>query len=115
MPAAALTPRPRPGGDRLRAGEREPRRSRAERKPRRARVERLCDRRTLLVSKLERALDHLERASTPAGRVANEFITGVAGLSAASLVARHADLEMAARIFVNVTDRFERAGDWRQQ
>jgi predicted ATPase/DNA-binding SARP family transcriptional activator len=64
---------------------------------------------------LERALDHLERASEIAGRVANEFIAGVAGLSAASLVARHGDLAAAARTFVGVIDRFEHAGNWRQQ
>jgi predicted ATPase/DNA-binding SARP family transcriptional activator len=70
---------------------------------------------TLLVSEPEQALDHLERASTTAGRVANEFIAGVAGLSAVSLVARHGDLAQATRTFVNVIDRFERAGTWRQQ
>ena len=69
----------------------------------------------LLASEPERALDHLERASTTAGRVANEFIAGVAGLSAASLVARHGDMAEAARTFVDVIDRFEQAGNWRQQ
>jgi predicted ATPase/DNA-binding SARP family transcriptional activator len=70
---------------------------------------------TLLASQPERALDHLERASTTAGGVANEFIAGVAGLSAASLVARHGDVADAARAFVGVIDRFEQAGNWRQQ
>ena len=69
----------------------------------------------LLASEPERALGHLQRAGTTAGRVANEFIAGVAGLSAASLAARHGDLATAARTFVDVIDRFERAGNWRQQ
>ncbi len=69
----------------------------------------------LLALEPERALDHLQRASTTAGPVGNEFIAGVAGLSAASLVARHGDLAEAARTFVEVIDRFEQAGNWRQQ
>lgn len=69
----------------------------------------------LLAEEPERALDHLERASNTAGRVANEFIAGVAGLSVVSLVARHGDVAKAARTFVDVIDRFEQAGNWRQQ
>jgi predicted ATPase/DNA-binding SARP family transcriptional activator len=69
----------------------------------------------LLASDPERALDHLQRASRAAGRVSNEFIAGVAGLSTASLVARHGDVADAARTFVDVIDRFEQAGNWRQQ
>lgn len=69
----------------------------------------------LLASEPERALDHLERASKTAGRVSNEFVAGVAGLSAASLVARLGDVVAAARAFVDVIDRFEQAGNWRQQ
>ncbi len=66
-------------------------------------------------SEPEVALVHLERAGAIADAVSNEFVRGVAGLSATTLMARHRHPRDAARAFVEVIDRFESAGNWRQQ
>jgi predicted ATPase/DNA-binding SARP family transcriptional activator len=63
----------------------------------------------------DRALVHLERATATAEPVANEFVQGVAGLSAISIRARHGDPATAARAFVEIIDRWERGGNRRQQ
>jgi predicted ATPase/DNA-binding SARP family transcriptional activator len=69
----------------------------------------------LMTTDPDRALVHLERAAATAEAVANEFVRGVAGLSAISLRARHGDPADAARAFVEIIDRWERGGNWRQQ
>jgi predicted ATPase/DNA-binding SARP family transcriptional activator len=69
----------------------------------------------LLASDPDLALVHLERAGVIADAVSNEFVRGVAGLSATSLLARHGPPNEAARAFVEVIDRFEKGGNWRQQ
>jgi hypothetical protein len=69
----------------------------------------------LMAAEPDQALVHLERAAATAETVANEFVRGVAGLSAISLRARHGDPTVAARAFVEVIDRWERGGNRRQQ
>jgi predicted ATPase len=69
----------------------------------------------LMASDPDRALMHLERAAALAETVSNEFVRGVAGLSAISIRARHGDPAAAARAFVEIIDRWERGRNWRQQ
>ncbi len=69
----------------------------------------------LLASDPDVALIHLERAGAIADAVSNEFVRGVAGLTATTLLARHGHPTEAARAFVEVIDRFEKVGNWRQQ
>ena len=70
---------------------------------------------TLLSADPDRALVHLDQAAALAEPVSNEFVQGVAGLSAVSLRARHGDPAASARAFVEIIDRWERGGNWRQQ
>jgi predicted ATPase/DNA-directed RNA polymerase subunit K/omega len=69
----------------------------------------------LMASDPERALAHLDRAVVTADRVSNEFVRGLASLSAASLRARQGDPADAAPSVVEVIDHWERGGNWRQQ
>lgn len=69
----------------------------------------------LLATDPDVALVHLERAVAIADAVTNEFVRGVAGLSATTLIAHHGHRAEAASAFVEVIDRFERGGNWRQQ
>jgi predicted ATPase/DNA-binding SARP family transcriptional activator len=69
----------------------------------------------LMTADPDRALTYLERAAATARDLDNEFIRGVAGLSAVSLRARHGDPAAASRAFVDLIDRWERGGNWRQQ
>jgi predicted ATPase/DNA-binding SARP family transcriptional activator len=69
----------------------------------------------LMTADPDRALTCLERAAATAGGVENEFVRGVAGLSAVSLRARHGDPAAASSAFVDLIDRWERGGNWRQQ
>jgi predicted ATPase/DNA-binding SARP family transcriptional activator len=63
----------------------------------------------------DRALVLLDQARGLADSVGNEFVSGVAAVSAASLQARHGDPTRALRWFGEVIDRWRRTGNWMQQ
>jgi predicted ATPase len=62
-----------------------------------------------------RALPLLEESHALAASVGSTFLTGVAGMSAATLRARHDDPEDALRRFADLIDLWERVGNWTQQ
>jgi predicted ATPase len=61
-----------------------------------------------------RAVTHLQRADAVAATVDAEFVRGVAGLTAASLHARHGEPTAAALAVAQLIDRWLRGGNHRQ-
>jgi hypothetical protein len=62
-----------------------------------------------------RALDLLDESRALAAGVGHAFLTGIAGTSATTLRARHADPAQALRDFPEIIDLWDRAGNWTQQ
>jgi predicted ATPase len=69
----------------------------------------------LAATEPDQALAHLDRAVALADTVAAHFIHGIALVSATSLRVRHSDTATASSALLDVIDRWERAGNWRQQ
>lgn len=61
------------------------------------------------------AAELLDRAAATAGQVGARLVEGVAGLSAASVRARHGDIEIARRHFERVIRHWLEAADWVHQ
>lgn len=68
----------------------------------------------LAASDPQRALTHLQHADAVAATVDAEFVRGVAGLTAASLHARHGEPTAAAVAVAELIDRWLRGGNHRQ-
>ncbi|MDQ3897875.1 MAG: winged helix-turn-helix domain-containing protein [Actinomycetota bacterium] len=62
-----------------------------------------------------RALSLLDASLEQSAEMGNTFLAGVAGVSAATIRARHADPEHGLRRFPELIDRWERVGNWTQQ
>jgi hypothetical protein len=62
-----------------------------------------------------RALSLLDDSLEHAAGVGNNFLLGVAGVSATTLRARHGDPQQALGRFPDLIDLWDRAGNWTQQ
>ena len=69
----------------------------------------------LLDKEPARALYLLDESVETAARVGNNFLLGVAGVSATTVRARHGESEEALQRFPDLIDLWHRAGNWTQQ